>query len=368
MPKKLHFYIVRKFFISLFLTTIALALLIGLINIFDVLNRVEDKDVSDWQIIQLSLLPIPSFLEDVSIFLVLLASMITLFSLSVKSEITVMRAAGMSLWRVILPVMFSALFFGYFSVLALNPLTIIADKRFVAQKAISKNDSQDLLAPENGIWLKQQNIAKDNEEIIIRSDKIYRQNLQFYNVNLWFFDKNKQFYQKIDAQKMFLQDGAWNLQNVTINDAQKINHKAKSLTIATNLEKDFIARKILNNFENIRLFSAYDLPSLITDLKDAGFSSRKFVVYFHSLMAKPFLFMAASLIAAFFAINHIRNSNNIFIFVQGVMAGLVLYIGMTIIGAFASSGLIPAVLASWVLAILLLAIGFLLIFFKDSKF
>ncbi|MES2677080.1 MAG: LptF/LptG family permease [Pseudomonadota bacterium] len=366
MLTKINLYIIKKFLINFTLVIVSVSLLIAMINIFELLDRIAGKQIGFWQIALLDILQVPSFIEDIAIFLIMISSMITLFSLSIRSEITVMRSSGLSFWQILYPIAAGAFLLGLFFVLIFNPISITASKKLnnMEQKLIEKEEVN-LLAPPNGIWLKQENVLNSNEDIIIRADKIYRKNLKMTNVNLWFFDKNHKFYKKIDAKNMFLEEGFWNLQNAVINDSRNINQPKDNIEIATNLKAEFITKKILNNFENVRLFSVYDLPNLINDLKDSGFSPRKFVVYYNSLLTKPFLFIAMALMAAFFAVNNVRSRNNIIIFVLGIAVGLVLYISFIIVNALGSSGLVPTFLATWMMVIILTAISILLIFRKE---
>ena len=146
-----------------------------------------------------------------------------------------------------------------------------------------------------------------------------------------FFDQNNKFYQKIDAKKMFLRDGFWSLESVTINNPVSINKKLDSYLIKTDLEADFVIQKIVNNFQNVKLFSIFELPNLIIDLQSAGFSSTKFKVYFHSLLSKPLLFLSMVLIACFFGLNDSRNNNAVLMIFLGITTGLILYITSTIV-------------------------------------
>ena len=367
MVSKINLYIIKKFLTNFGLVLFSVSLLIAMINVFELLDRVSGKQISFGNIVLLDILQVPSFIEDISIFLIMISSMITLFALSIRSEITVMRASGMSFWQILLPIAIGAFLLGIFFVLVFNPISITASKKLnkMEQKLIDKEEAN-LLSPTHGVWLKQENILNSDEDIIIKAEKIYRKKLQMNNVHLWFFDKNYKFYKKIDAKTMFLKDGSWYLRNVIINDDHNINQPKDQLEIATNLKAEFITKKILNNFDNVRLFSVYSLPSLINDLKDSGFSPRKFVVYYHSLLIKPFLFIAMALMAGFFAVNNVRSRNNIIIFVFGIAVGLVLYISFIIINALGSSGLIPTFLATWMMSIILVAISILLIFRKET--
>jgi lipopolysaccharide export system permease protein len=366
MARQINFYIIKKFLINFFLTFLSIALLICLINIFEILDRVSGKEITMWQIFLLDVLQVPNFIEDIAVFLVMLASMITLTSLSVRSEITIMRASGLSFWQILSPIALSAFFLGLFFVLIFNPASITASKKLdIMERELISKQSLNILAPSGGIWLKQENYLNKNEDIIIRAQNIYRENLQMQNVSLWFFGQDDKFYKRIDAKNMILKDGNWYLKGVIINDDDNINTAQDRLKIPTKLESQFITKKILNNFENVRLFSVYGIPSLIENLQDSGFSPRKFLVYYHSLLIKPFLFVSMSLMAAFFAINNVRSRNNSIIFVAGIAVGLIFYVSLVIAVALGSSGLIPVFMATWMMAIILIIISVLLIFRKE---
>ncbi|MBM3580056.1 MAG: LptF/LptG family permease, partial [Alphaproteobacteria bacterium] len=160
--------------------------------------------------------------------------------------------------------------------------------------------------------------------------------------------------------------GSWLLQDVVMNDGIALNKKLESLTIPTDLEADFVMQKIVNNFQNVKIFSLFELPELIHDLASSGFSPTKFRIYFHSLLSKPPLFAAMSMIACYFSLNHIRNQNTIFLILCGIIVGLFLYIISGLIHSFGSSGLIPVFASTWLIALICLAIGTLLIYQKEK--
>lgn len=369
MIKKLYFYIIRKFLFTLFLVVLAVSVLLAMINIFELMGDIVDKPINFGQIVLLDILQIPSFIDNISPFLIMIAAMITLFSFSVRSEITIMRASGLSFLRIVFPIAATAFGVGIFCLLIFSPMAISASKKFnLMEQTLMEKEKIDLLSPVGGIWLKQENILSGNHEIIIHADEIYRTILKMQNVGLWFFDQNQEFYKKISADYMILKDGYWYLGGVVINDSEHINQKIPNLKIQTNLQANFISKKILNNFEDARLFSIYDLPNLITNLKDSGFPPRKFIVQHYSILTKPFLFAAMSLIAAFFAVNNVRSKNNVLWFICGIVSGLVLYITFIIVHAFGSSGLIPIFLATWMTTAIVLAISILLIFRKEGSY
>ncbi len=368
LPLIINFYLIKSFLKKFFYVVFSISILIFVINLFDVINKAKDAEmITTFQIITMALLQVPAFLFDISIFLIMFSAMITLSSLSAKSELTVMRSAGLSLWKILSPIMITSFVIGILMVLIFLPLTIMANKQYTSMsQEFIKKDKKDSFAPKNGIWLKQENMNNLQEEIKIRARKIYKNNLELREVAVWFFNKDNVFYKRIDAKKMLLINDKWHLESVIINDKDNINKEVETLEIATNLEPQFIIQKIINNFENVKLFSLLSLPKLINNLESSGFSSRKFKVYFHSLLNQPILFVCMVLIGAYFSINHIRNRNNMIYTIFGIMFGLIAYIGLNIINALGSSGIIPSFMATWLVTFLFLAMSTLLIFNKES--
>ena len=165
---------------------------------------------------------------------------------------------------------------------------------------------------------------------------------------------------------MILNRNSWIIKEAMLNEGNNaINKPIKNITITTDLEPDFVMEKIVNNFQNVKLFSLFRLPSLIKDMRAAGFPSIKFLIYFHSLLVKPLLFAAMTLIACYFGLNHIRNNSNTLMLFFGIVVGLALYITCSIVNALGASGLIPVFAATWMIAIICFAIGVLLIYRKE---
>ena len=367
--KKIHLYIIKSFLIKFFSVLASIALLIFIINLVDVFDRLgkEEESFAWFLPMQMAMLQIPAFLEDVSMFIILLAAMITLLALSSKSEITIMRSSGLSLWHILSPLMITSFVLGIFFITVFNPITIYSNKKYGdLEKHIMKQEESTIFEVEGGIWLKQSNLLKPEEDIVIRAKTIDKARVELINVNIWFFDDNGEFYKKIDAKNMILNQKFWNLEDVVINDNFSINQDVKTLKILTNLDPEFIVKKVINNFEDVRSFSIFELPTMIRDMEEAGFLSRKFKVYFYSLINKPLMFVSMILMAAYFAINHIRNKNNIIYVVIGIIGGLILYVGSSIIIAFGSSGIIPPFASTWVMTVILLTATILMIFKKEK--
>jgi lipopolysaccharide export system permease protein len=363
----LNRYFAKSFLLNFLQILAGFSLLFFFINLIEVLKKVAGNSVPLHASLAMAFLQIPDFLNDVAPSLVLISAVTTFFLLSSKSEITVARISGLSLWQIIKPIGFLAFIAGIFWVTIWGPISIAMMQKFNALEAkYVEKEIREIVALKNGIWLKQANIEKPNEEIIIQAKKVYKENLELKEVSVWFFASDNQFYKKIDAKTMLLQEDYWLLQDVMINDDKSLNEELKTFAIPTNLKADFVMQKIVNNFQNVKLFSVFELPNLIDELQISGFSSTKFKVYFHSLLSKPLLFLAMTLIACYFGLNHIRSKNSILLIFLGIVVGLFFYITSSIMNALGSSGLVSTFAATWLIVIICLASGILLIYRKET--
>lgn len=341
--------------------------MIFFINFIDSLDKVQQSGAGFVIAAQMAFLQIPDSLNSIVPSLVLIAAIITFFLLSSSSEITIMRSAGLSLWQIIRPTAIATFALGIFWIGVIEPISIKMIKRFNFLEGIYvRNEAREVVQPQTGIWLKQINSEEKGAELVVQAKKVYRENIELNTVNLWFFDSEGRFYKRIDAEKMLLKENYWEVLNATINDLKNINLHEDKINIPTDLKQDFVIQKIVNNFQNEKLFSIFQLPGLIKDLHSFGFSSVKFTAYFNSLLTRPLLFVAMSFIACYFGIHHARNRNSIFSIFLGISVGLIFYIISSIAYALGSSGLISVFASTWVVTIIYLAIGVLLIYRKES--
>jgi lipopolysaccharide export system permease protein len=357
----------KMFLVKFLQISLGFSLLIFFINLIDALDKIQGTDTPFYIAILMAFLQVPDFLNDVVPSLVLISAIIAFFLLSSKSEITIIRMSGFSLWQILQPIALSAIFLGIFWIIVFGTISIQMSKKFNSLEGkYVRNESREVMVPQNGIWLKQDNSSERGEELIIQAKKVYQENLELDGVTVWYFNKEGQFYKKIDAKKMLMQEGFWLLKEATLNDANTLNQSLGSISIPTNLKADFVMQKIVNNFQNVKLFSLFELPNLIRDLQGAGFDSTKFRVYFNSLISKPLLFLAMTLLACYFGLNHIRNQNSALMIFFGIAIGLIFYITASIMNALGSSGLVPIFASTWIVAIICLSVGTLLIYRKEN--
>lgn len=200
-------YISRQILHGIFLVLLILVGLFTLFTLIDEISEIGKNRYGLWQAIQYSLLSIPRQVYDLFPTALLLGSLLSLGTLANNSELTVMRAAGVSILRIVI----SVLRVGIVLILAvmligetLAPYTddLAKELRLNAQ---SENQQQRHFRGQYGFW------ARDGQNFInIRS--MLTDNT-FGNVSLYEFD-NHRLTAIIHAKTAHYQNTQWTLQQV----------------------------------------------------------------------------------------------------------------------------------------------------------
>ncbi|MDE0094192.1 MAG: LPS export ABC transporter permease LptG [Gammaproteobacteria bacterium] len=139
MIKRFDFYIIRTLLVSMFAVMLCLLLLMTMFGFVDEARGV-DETRSFLSILAIVLLDVPSSLAESVTYIVLVGVLIGLGAMSQNSEITVLRASGLSPWRLCISVAVASLiFFGgvvLVSELMKNPVL----SRFILPEAASQSD------------------------------------------------------------------------------------------------------------------------------------------------------------------------------------------------------------------------------------
>jgi lipopolysaccharide export system permease protein len=366
-PNKIKLYIASRFFKKFFQITLSFSLIIFFVNLVENSSKVKESGAEFYAIFLMSFFQIPDFLNEIIISIILISSTLTYFTLSNRSEITIIRSSGFSIWSISKSMAFASLILGIFWVLIFDPISSLMLKKYNQLELFYVEDYQrEIIAPQDGIWIRQENLAKKDHELLINAKKVIKEFLEFNNITIWFFDDKGRFYKKIDAKEMFHEGRVWRVEKAVINDKNFINKSVSQIEIPTNLKSDFIYETVVSNFQNVKLFSVYQLFSLIKNLEEAGFSATKFSVYLQSLLAKPIMFFSMTLIACFFGINHIRDNKAILMIFLGIVLGIAVYVISGIMISLGSSGLIPIFASTWLISLISLSTGILLIYQKEK--
>jgi lipopolysaccharide export system permease protein len=360
LPLTLSLYIGRRFLLMILYTVLALTLVAFLLDVVELLRRASGRDgVPFSAIMQMALLKTPSMLERLLPFAVLIGSLLALTRLTRTQELIIARAAGVSVWQFLAPALGVVLALGVFSAVLFNPLSSVMLLKFEKVEGRYLTGKPSLLSVSaSGLWLRQveeqgADHSGDMSEHIIYALRISQSDMSFSNVIIFSFDRAHRFAGRLDAASASLQPGRLVLSDVIRSLPGLPAENLPTFELPTDLSMEHIQ----DSFASPETISFWKLPSFIDVLENAGFSALKHRLYWHSLLAGPFLLVGMVLIGALFSLRLPRFGRISMLVTAGLFAGFFLYFFTNIIHTLGMAGTLPVALAAWAPAGIILMIG-----------
>ncbi|HEX9790092.1 MAG TPA: LPS export ABC transporter permease LptG [Kiloniellales bacterium] len=334
-------YVARQYAVWFFGYFIGLIGVIVLVSIVDLLDRLASKNASLGIVLRMVLLKLPYLSQEIMPFTILFAGLTCFWRMTRSHELVVTRAAGISVWQVLLPVLGVATLVGVVTVTLLNPLASILLGQFEQMEAkYIRNEGSTLSVSRAGLWLRQ---ADPQGQSVIHAVRVTHEPLMLHKVIVFQFEGQDRFVGRIDAERAELEPGRWVLHDAWQTTPGAPVEFTKRENIATNLTRD----KILDSFAPPETISFWSLPGFIELLTEAGFSAVRHKLQLHRLLATPVLLGAMVLLAASFSLRPQRRGRVGLVILSGVLAGFLLYFLSNFVFALGISGRIPVVLAAW---------------------
>jgi lipopolysaccharide export system permease protein len=334
-------YIGRQFAVRFAAVLLALSAIAYLLDTIELLRRVATRQVGLSTVLELSLLRLPQIVQEMIPFIVLFATMLTFWRLSRNHELTVVRAAGISVWQFLLPALAIVVLIGAFRLAVLNPVGAVLYSRYEQTEAkIFRGRTSFMAVAQSGFWLRQ---ADGKTNAVIHAQRVSSQRMELSRVLIFNFEDKDRFVSRIDAVSARLEPGAWVLRDATISEPQRGSRFEKTYRLPT----DMTAERIQESFASPETISFWELPSFIRVLENAGFSAVRHRLYWHRLLAGPLLLLAMVLLAATFSLRSPRRGGTFVLVVSGISAGFVLYFVSNLVAALGQTAAIPVALAAW---------------------
>jgi lipopolysaccharide export system permease protein len=340
-------YTLSSYFSKFFLRKFMMFLLIlaGIILLFDfseLLRRVSSKpDVHIGIVTQMALLRLPQLSEQLLPFIVLFSAMFSLWRLSRYNEITIVRAAGVSIWEMLFPFMASAFFIGVLDLGVINPIaaTMMGRYEFLNKVHFHKEKSG-ISISEGGIWLRQMTTSGP---IVLRVSRIDASRNYLSNITILEYKEHDVFERRIDAKYATLKEKGLELEQVWISHVDEPPKQLAYLFYPANIT----ASSFQESNKAPAYLSFWSLLEYSQLMENSGLSGLKYRLYWHSLIARTFWLIAMIFIAAIFSLRSPRHGGKIILIVSATAVGFVLYILRDITYAMGQSSVLPTLLAAW---------------------
>ena len=361
VPGELSLYLGKQFLKNVAVIFGVLMTVVFLIDFIELLRRGSGKDGVDiFVILQMVLLRLPNLAQKLLPFVTLFGGMLTFFRLSKSSELTVIRATGVSVWQFLFPSLFIAFIAGIVVLTIINPIGAAMQSQYDQMEAKYFDKRSSLLAlSSNDLWLRQ---VDDKGLSVIHARGALNQGIDLTDVIIFEYDLNDSFTGRIDAARAILHPGYWDLENVVITGPNRPAVRQDHLRLPTSLT----AAQIQESFASPATLSFWDLPDFIATLEHAGFSGDRHRLHWYSLMAGPILMFAMVLVAATFSLRSLRQGRTALLVLGGIATGFAFYFMTDIIYALGLSGNLPIILAAWIPAIAITLFGLAMMFHLED--
>ncbi|MCC0033889.1 MAG: LPS export ABC transporter permease LptG [Rhodobiaceae bacterium] len=351
-------YFFRRYVTTFLTYCIGLLLVILLVDFNETsrrLSRAEDYSVALGLLI--SALRLPTVLQLIIPFVVLVASIATLMQLNRKYELVVTRAAGISAWQFLAPLIIANLLIGALSVTVLN--TLAAKAMLMAEDIVVERNLGAQRPTNAAPWLRQRTEEGDT---VLGARASSEGGTKLSGATFFLFDKDQRIKERLEAESAVLGDGVWQLTNVKkIRGSQPVE-LLDSVSVPTSLKAEFVGESLASP-ETVPFF---ELRGKIATARSFGLPATSYEMQFHRLVALPALLAAMTLIAAMVSLKFVRFGQSLTVILGGILAGFVLYVVSELIQAFANAGTIPPVVAAWLPVLVASALGTTVLLHKED--
>ncbi|MCW9040488.1 MAG: LPS export ABC transporter permease LptG, partial [Rhodospirillales bacterium] len=336
----LFFYVGRQFLANFIMLLVMFMGIVFLFDFVEMLRRTASKaDISIGLTLEMTLLKLPFMGQQIFPFAVLFGGMLCFWRLTRSHELVVTRAAGVSAWQFLAPVLLIATLLGVIQVAVSSPFSSVMLSRYerLESRFMKGQDSFLAISP-NGLWLRQAGQA------VIHAEHVLQQGVEveLREVTIFSFQGSDRFVARYEAEVASLEDGFWRLSKVW----RYAPEEQASFSDEEWFETDLTINRIQDSFSPPETMSFWDLPAFIDTLENAGFSAIRHRLHLHSLLATPLLLCAMVLIAATFTLRQSRKGGTVYVVSGGVLTGFLLYFFSDVVFALGLSDSIPVVLAA----------------------
>ncbi|MCV6597766.1 MAG: LPS export ABC transporter permease LptG [Mangrovicoccus sp.] len=357
----LDLYFARRFLITFLGILLGFVAFMWLVEMLEHIRRFEGDDIGLPQLSYLAVLHIPQVLYEVTILVILLATLLMFVTLARTSELVITRATGRSAMRSLMAPLITSFLIGLAALLIMNPLVAATSKLYEREINALRGEERVVSVGSDGLWLRQ---GAAMRQTAIHADSSNLDGTVLYGVSFYGFDGQSNPTFRIEAEQAELRPEGWYLSRAKKWDFSGIENPEieaedlAHLVLPSSLTRD----QIRDSFGTPSSIPIWDLPGFIARLETSGFSARAHRVWFQSELARPLSFVAMVLIGAVFTLRHTRFGRTGLMVLGAVLAGFLLYFVTSLTHVMGENGQVPIALAVWSppIAAILLALSLLL--------
>lgn len=330
------------------LSVIALAIL--LVDTVEQISTIGARaDITLLDAFSFSLMKLPSLIEQTMPFALLIAAMMTYRRLSKRAELPVIRASGLSAWSFLAPNAILALFAGIIALTAISPLGSQLTQRYeLARSGVLAQNGSKASSAGGEIWLRD---GDNFTQSTIHAQAIDQTGTKLINVR--FLEEQRipnavdergafKFSRRLDAQSAQLEDGFWQLNDLTEYLPNGEAEKHTTISFPTSLDR----ASLIDRFRPPTHVGFWDLPKHIQDADAIGINTSKLRMRYYGLLSTPIMFVAMAMMGALACLRLVRLGRTAPFIIFGAAGGISLYFVTQIGASLGTIGAIPPLVAA----------------------
>jgi len=298
----------------------------------------------------------PLIISQVLPLAVLMGIFLTLGGFSKTNELIAMRAGGVGLPRIIMPIMLVAGLIGIGHFL-LNEYVVPAGvKKFNHVMRVEVKGKPAALGKRQDIWFR-------DRDTMYHIDFGGNDNTILYGVSIYELNAAFEHKRSIKAARLVFNGGSWEAQDVLMREFDPATgllvreSRVKQTPIALNKNPDDFS-STENEAEEL---SYAELRDISQQLEKARLNNTKYKVDMHAKLAQPLVSLIMALLGIPFALQKSRNINLGLGISICIMIGMAFFVTQSTLIAFGYAEVLPPILAAWSANIIFLLLSIFLI-------
>ena len=335
----------KYFLFSLF----SLIILIFFIDIIELFRRSANKVAVDYlvkadtyDIVNMALLKISENIQKILPFAVLIGSIACFNQWRKKNYYIICKTSGISLWKILSPILITFFLIGLASIIILNPVATLLNKKNEVLQTIffGQKNLKTLSFDTKGFWIKQ---ISEQSFLLINASKINESLNTLLDVNVFVYGDNKIFEKRIYAKRAVFSEQRLNLfeGQLTKNNSKLEEFKKLTLFIKSNPKNLNVA-----TIDPKKIF-LFDFPNYLKQMKQYGLNTSKHLLHFFKLICHPFLILSMILLSASLMLRSSERKIEVGIVSLSLVVGFSLYFIGDFIFALGSSEKLPPLLSGF---------------------
>ncbi|MFH1625294.1 MAG: LPS export ABC transporter permease LptG [Pseudomonadota bacterium] len=344
-------YIAREFLNVFFLGLSAFVIIYLTIDILENIDDFIKEGVPFSTTMEFFMFKIPLIVVQVAPVATLLSSLISLGILSRNSEVVAMRASGISVYRIITPIIGISLLVSVGSLIGNESILPYTNQRvkYIEHTAL-ENKSPYGFFQQNRIWYRSNNA-------IYNIDIFDPKGSTLKGITIYYFDGEFNLIRRIDAKMAKWVNQKWYFHEIS---SRSFDNGAE-VSMERWHEKIIPLPEVPDDFKIVEKsadeMSYTELRSYTKKIRNEGFDATKYVVDMHAKLAFPFVSLIMPLLGVPFALKTGRGKG----IVRGVGISIIIsfvYWAMLAVSlSLGHSGVLPPVVSAWVSNFIFLMVG-----------